>query len=127
MTEEESESCVLSDVLTRWGVLYTHVPNGGSRKGSGEDEDAGKREGYKFKRMGVKRGVPDYLIFDAPRGSSAPGVAIELKRRKGGKTTDEQKQWLADLRDRGWLVKVCRGADDAIAYLRSLGYGRAKA
>lgn len=119
MTDEEHECRILCDWLNVWGVLYTHVPNGGSRSGA--------REGAKLKRLGLKAGVPDYLIFDVPKRLEARGIAIEMKRRKGGATSQAQQQWIADLRDRGWLAKVCRGADDAIAWLRSLGYGRAKA
>lgn len=81
----------------------------------------------KQKRLGVKAGVPDLLIFDPP--PTCPdnvGTAIELKRRKGGRVTPEQTDWLNDLKDRGWAVAVCQGATEAIEFLESLGYGRTK-
>jgi hypothetical protein len=67
--------------------------------------------------MGVKAGVPDFLIFNpAPL---AVGTAVELKR-KGGRASPEQLAWLAALGRCGWHTKVCYGADDAVGFLSSL-------
>jgi len=78
-------------------------------------------------RMGYSPGVPDILIYDRPdtveNGLIYVGAAIEMKRRKGGAVSLEQKQWIADLTDRGWKCKVALGCDDAIEFLKSLGYG----
>ncbi len=51
------------------------------------------------------------------------GVAIELKRQKGGRVTPEQTAWLEHLKARGWAVAVCRGAMEAIRFLQELGFG----
>jgi len=56
-----------------------HIRNGGSIKSA--------REGLKFKRMGVRKGVPD-LFLSVP-SKEYHGFYIELKK-KGGKPSEEQ-------------------------------------
>lgn len=75
-------------------VLYTHVPNGGFRN---------PKEGAKFKRMGVRRGIPDCLAF-YPKGGYL-GFACELKI-KPNTVTPEQKEVLHMLNELGWYVCV---------------------
>jgi len=81
-------------------LLY-HVPNGGSRN---------IIEARNLKAQGVKAGVPD-LVLPVARGKYH-GLYIELKR-KGGRVSDSQKQWLAALRGQGYAAVVCYGAEDA--------------
>ena len=115
---EEAEQVALVQWLELHKVKYAHVPNEGKHK---------VQYRVKQKRLGVKAGVPDLLIFDPPPACpDNVGVAIELKRRKGGRVTPEQTDWLNDLKDRGWAVAVCQGATEAIEFLESLGYGRAR-
>ena len=90
----------------RGGVLFAAVPNGGERN---------PREGMALRRQGVSAGVPDILIFEARQG--AHGLAIEMKRVRGGTVTPQQRRWHADLRERGWRVEVCRGHEAAIVVL----------
>ena len=105
--------------LVRWlrvhGVLHCHVPNGGRR---------GRREAIRLKAAGVEAGVPDLLLFDPPPIGGSCGVALELKRRKGGRTSPKQERWLRELEARGWVALVCHGAEEAIQELERLGYGR---
>lgn len=79
----------------RW--LY-HCPNGGSRD---------KREAAKLKAMGTKPGVPDLMLPIKRAGYS--GLYIELKKLKGGKVSDEQREWLDHLRKEGFGAIVCYG------------------
>jgi hypothetical protein len=122
--EEQAEVC---DWLKARRVSYCHVPNGGKR--------SGPREGAFLKRIGVKSGVPDLLIFSAPLrgwqgealiGHVPRGVAIEMKRTNGSRSdvSDNQAAWLKELAAHGWLVHVAYGASDAIAWLSGLGFGR---
>lgn len=75
-----------------------HSPNGGSRS---------KREGANFKTLGVKRGFPD-LVLLAPC-KQYHGLLIELKKLKGGVTSQEQQDWLSYLNSVGYYATVCRG------------------
>ena len=116
---EEAEQQVLAQWLDMHKINWFHPPNGGHRN---------VIVASKLKVHGVKRGVPDVIIVDPPPlYSNKVGTAIELKRRKGGHLTDEQKEWLDILQLRGWAVAVCRGADEAIRFLESLGYGKRSA
>jgi hypothetical protein len=88
--------------MLQWMV---HVPNGGKR-------DA--RTAAIMKGQGVKRGVPDIVLFH-PVGGFA-GLAIELKRADGKPSdlTPEQRDWVGHLREANWYTAVCFGANDAI-------------
>ena len=83
-------------------ALLHHIPNGGSRD---------LREAHNLKEQGVKRGVPD-MCLPVPRGGWH-GLYIELKRQKGGRVSDEQRWWLAQLTKQGYLAVVCLGWEDA--------------
>jgi hypothetical protein len=80
----------------------------------------GRRFGMikKLKACGVKKGAPDVLIFQPI--PTAVGVAIELKRKKGGRVTPEQKQWATALAKNGWYCAVANGANAAIQLVEEL-------
>ncbi len=110
--KEEQEQMALANFLDRtFYDQWFHVPNEGK-----------KTVAYhaKMKRQGLKKGVPDNFIMRPVRG--APGAVIELKRVRGGSTSDEQKKWLGTLQAFGWITYVAKGADDAIRFLREV-YG----
>lgn len=96
---------------------WFHVPNGGIRP-SKEDKNGVRVsvEAKKMKAQGVKKGVPDVWIIRPIMG--APGVVIELKRRKGGTVSPEQKEWLERLKSYNWIIYVAKGADEAIQFVR---------
>lgn len=87
-------------------MLY-HTPNGGKRNAA---------EAARFKAMGVKAGVPD-LCLPVPRGGYA-GLYIEMKFGKN-KTTENQNEWLADLKAQGYLTVVCYSGEDATRMLET--------
>lgn len=68
-------------------------------------------QAIKMKRAGYKAGFPD-LFFYEPRGGYH-GLAIELKRSKGGTTSPLQKEWLEALKKRGYYATVAQGFDAA--------------
>jgi len=90
------------------GVEYwiINVPNGSHRH---------IVTAMKLKAEGVKRGVPDILLLHAAKGSH--GLAIELKKEKGGVVSAEQKTWIANLKSEGYAAHVCKGAGEAIQVL----------
>jgi len=116
---EADEQKVVASWLNGAGVLWCHVPNGELRN---------PRVGAKLKAMGVRRGVPDILIFNTPpnelySSEGYTGVAIELKsvHDKRG-PSKAQREWISELVINGWAARVCKGADEAIRFLRSLGF-----
>ncbi len=116
--KEDSEQAALAmylDMLWRTRkIRWAHCPNGGDRD---------IRVATRLKAHGVKRGVPDCLIFNSPpQFPEAKGVAIELKRRAGGVVSDEQEMWLKHLADQGWIVCVAKGWEEAVKFLKSIGF-----
>ena len=82
--------------------LLFHIPNGGWRHPG---------TAVKMKKAGVKAGVPD-LFLPVPRGLSH-GLWIEMKRTKGGKVSDEQKDWIEALEHQGYVCIIAHGAEEA--------------
>lgn len=83
------------------------IPNGGKR-----DRIAGAR----LKAEGVVPGIPDLLLpvpIETPGGTAVPGLWIELKRRRGGRVSEDQHAAHRWLRSLGWVVEVCRGHHEA--------------
>lgn len=75
-------------------------------------------QGAARKRMGVKKGVPDFCL-PVQRGGYA-GLYLEMKR-PGGHVREEQHRWLEHLDTQGYCTAVCYGWEQArdrlIAYM----------
>lgn len=88
----------------------------------------------KNKKLGVSSGVPDLFIavpFPPPhliiahkdRADEVRNktlVAIEMKRKKGGTTSANQKKWIKTLNEAGIQTVVCKGCDAAIEFIESI-------
>lgn len=88
----------------------------------------------KNKKLGVSSGVPDLFVavpFPPPHLIIAHKdrddevrnktlVAIEMKRRKGGVTSENQKKWIKTLNEAGVQTVVCKGCDAAIEFIESI-------
>jgi VRR-NUC domain len=111
---EEDEQKDLAQLLDSMGLIWFHVPN----------EIKCKPQYYaKRKMLGVKSGVPDNFIINIPpKFPQSKGAVIELKRKKGGVTSEEQLEWLSKLSHKGWRVAVCHGKDECINQLIFWGY-----
>ena len=83
-------------------ALLHSVPNGGSRN---------PIEARHLKEQGVKPGIPDVFLPVARGGYH--GLYIEMKRRKGGRVSVEQKKMILALRDQGFRAEVCEGWEKA--------------
>lgn len=81
--------------------LLFHIPNGGLRS---------KPEAVRFKRIGVKPGVPD-LFLPVARGGWH-GLFIEMKK-KGGRVRPEQTEWIEALIEQRYRAVVCYGSEEA--------------
>ena len=100
------------EALFRWAAysrgkypaleLLYHIPNEGQRSGL---------TGYRMKLQGLRRGVPD-ICLPVPYGRFT-ALYIELKRRDGGRVSEEQRGWIAALNRVGCRAVVCRGWDEA--------------
>ena len=84
------------------GILIFAIPNGGGRN---------PQEATRLKEEGVLAGIPDLMIPE-PRGNYN-GMFIEMKRVKGGRTSQEQATMIERLRDRGYNTVVCEGCAEA--------------
>ena len=74
------------------------------------------------KRLGVRPGIPDYLVI-VPAVKCITGfnqlIFIEMKKAKGGVVSMEQKIWVQALDScDGVKAYVCHGADQAINILK---------
>jgi hypothetical protein len=95
-------------------LRFAAIPNGGFRN---------KKNAAILKRMGVRPGVPDILIFDSPPNyPMQKGAALELKKLKGGKLSPEQIEWLDYFKNNSWVTGVAEGLNEALALLRDWGY-----
>lgn len=102
--EEQRDIFLWSNASNKKELKLLHASLNGVRLTIGQS--------MKAKRSGMKKGVPD-LFLPIPR-HDYHGLFIELKRAKGGTVSKEQKQWLNDLNEQGYLAVVCKGADEAI-------------
>ena len=109
LTPKESEEQRMLMEWAEWGKgsrpgleLLFHIPNGGARN---------PIEARHLKEQGVKAGVPD-LFLPVARGGYH-GLFIELKRKRGGKVSDEQASWIVQLNQKGYLAVVCAGWEEA--------------
>ena len=82
--------------------LMYHIPNEGARSAA---------TGARMRAEGLRRGVPD-ICLPVARGPYH-ALYIELKRRAGGRLSDDQRAWIDALNDAGNRAVVCRGWDEA--------------
>ena len=104
---EDEEQARMVEWLTGRGWLFSATANGAGM---------GPAQWRKMARTGVRRGVPDIVVFEELGGFR--GMAIEMKRAKGGTVSPEQGRWHAWLRERGWLVIVARGWADGVRQIQ---------
>ena len=111
LTEHEEQRLVVDWLDWQgFGGFFFAVPNGTNRAHS---------QTSKLKAEGMRNGVPDLWI-------PTMRIVIEMKRRNArpSDTRPEQAAWIQRLKDAGWEARVCKGADEAIAWLRELGLER---
>lgn len=115
---EDDECIAFSQWLTVNNIPHAHIAN--------ESRSSSKNamiRGAKLKRMGQARGVWDYEVFVPIKGIDGhidcyEMLKIEMKRRKGGTVSIEQKIWGDIYEKAGIQCKVCKGSDEAIAFVK---------
>lgn len=109
-TEREIHKTI-AEILDRLGLIWCHVPNEGVRTW---------KTAALLKSLGMKKGVPDVLIFSPPPIGGF-GAAIEVKTTRG-RLSEEQREWLNMLSAIGWKTLVARSVDDVRNFLAEIGY-----
>ena len=116
--KEEDEQIAFVSWCRLNNIICHHCANeiGGSTR-------ALKLRAIKAKKMGTSKGFPDLLVFVPIKGVSHrvdawQMLAIEMKRKKHSTTSPEQKEWLKILELAGIPSRVCKGAEEAIAFVR---------
>lgn len=106
---EHAEQCALiswwSYACKQFGIsenLLFAIPNGGARSAA---------TGATLKAEGVRPGIPD--LFLAVPSKDYRGLFVEMKKKRGGRVSDAQKQMSTELERSGYCVKVCCGFDEA--------------
>ena len=94
-------------------VVLAAIPNGGAR-----DAITGAR----LKREGVVKGMPDMLLACARSGKH--GLFIELKRQRGGRLSESQRELFPLLEAQGYGVAVCHGWREAAETVEAYLAGR---
>ena len=107
MQSEKALQEAVAAYLDHTGLLWCHVAN---------ERQTDVARGAALKRAGVKAGVPDILIFDAP------GLAVELKSSEG-RLSPAQRVWRDRLLACGWRWACCRSVAEVQAIVREV-YGR---
>ncbi len=85
-------------------VLWFHPPNGGKRS---------PQWAMELKRMGVKPGVPDLILYRRGRA-----FALELKA-EDGRPTEAQLAWIGAFNNQGFFGAIVTGFDRAIGALKA--------
>jgi hypothetical protein len=106
--EDQIQRAVFQHIRSRGvpGLVAWHTPNGGKRK---------PIEAAIFKGLGVRAGVSD--IIAVHKGAV---FALELKA-DGGRATESQLEFLADIGRAGAFTALATGIDQALTTLEAWG------
>lgn len=88
-------------------VAFTHIANENNMRG-------GVLVAMQKKRMGVRKGFPDYLII-----TNKKMVAVELKRVKRAHISFEQEEWRRWLLNIGVAAAICHGFEEAKRFIEA--------
>lgn len=102
MTEADEQRQLIQYARSKpWGQFLFHIPN---------ESIGGMGWVIRNRQMGMRKGVPDLMLPIPMHGYH--GLFIEMKKR-GGRTSQEQKQWLKALDTFGYKTAVCVGWEAA--------------
>jgi hypothetical protein len=105
---EAEEQIAVVQYLELKGHKFTAVPNE-----TGSSMEA-RRRAIRLKRQGVRKGFPDLIII-----VNDQLIIAEMKRKHGGTVSKEQREWVEALKKAGIPTEVCRGAKEAIEFIKS--------
>lgn len=107
MPTEEVEQRIFVNWLEIKGYKFTSIPNSTYTKSWSQ-----KRKNM---ATGLRAGFPDMVVI-----ANNKFMCIEMKRLKGTYATPMQRDWIAALTAAGVPAKVCHGAEEAIAFVKSI-------
>lgn len=116
---EDDECIVFSNWLKLNNIPHAHIAN--------ESRSSSRNaliRGAKLKKMGQSKGVWDYEVFIPIKGITGTvdcyqQVKIEMKRKKGGTVSAEQKAWGKIYELAGIPCKICKGVTEAIDFVKT--------
>lgn len=103
---EADEQLVVIQYLELIGAKFTAIPNSTYTKSWSQ-----KRKNH---QQGLRAGFPDIVAI-----VDGTFIVIEMKRRKGGSVSAEQKEWIAALQAAGIPTAIAKGSDEAIEFINS--------
>lgn len=117
---EDEEAFAFHQWLELKHIPHTHIGN----ESNGGTRNAMIR-GAKMKRMGQSRGVWDYELFLPIKGvtgtvDSYQEVRVEMKRKKGGCVSSEQRVWGHIYEKAGIPCRICKGCEEAIKFIEEI-------
>lgn len=92
----------------RQGLLLYANPNGGARNAV---------TGARLKEEGVTPGIPDLTLAYPAKGYH--GLYIEMKKQRGGRLSESQKDTLFRLQKAGYCVFVAKGMQEAMDCIKT--------
>lgn len=95
-------------IIPELGLMFA-IPNGGKRY---------RKTACTLKAEGVKPGVSDIFLPVARCGFH--GMFIEMKRKQGGRLSDEQRNFISSVQQQGYFAIVPEGWEEASKWI--LGY-----
>ncbi len=106
-TEDQECQAFVDYLELRKKLLFTHISN--------ETQSSwGAR--MRNKRLGVRPGFPDYAVV-----VNNKLIFIEMKRKKGSVTSEEQTLWIQELNKVNEIIAgVFHGAEQAINFIEQL-------
>lgn len=104
---EDAEQVRFVKWLDEKGYKYTSIPNATFTKSWNQ-----KRRNH---MLGLRAGFPDLVVI-----ADGHFMAIEMKRIKDSYPTQNQKDWIEALTGAGIPAKVCKGAVEAIAFVKEV-------
>ncbi len=112
-TEHAEQAAVVKWLRAR-GINFFAVPNGAH---------VSVKYRSLLKAEGLMPGVADLIILTPPRYGGGYVVALEMKRRAGGRLSPAQRLWRDNLDAHPWWrYCVALGAPEAIRMLVEMGY-----
>lgn len=111
---EDQEQMAVVEFLKIMGWQFTHISN--------ETYSPSWSVKVRAKKLGVSPGFPDLVVMIPTGWEQQPlqMAGIEMKRVRGSKISPEQLAWGELFRQAGIPWKVCKGAADAIGWLKQL-------